>query len=84
MDFEGIVSFHIGNPSDRIDFMTKIAGIKFNEAFERRNFIKIEKYEIPVLNLDDLVANKLLKGRAKDKADVEELQKIGGIRKRRK
>lgn len=83
MDFTGIVSFHMGNPPDRIDFMTRIAGIKFKEAYERRNFLKLQEYEIPILNLDDLVANKLLTGRAKDKADVEELQKIGKMRKRK-
>jgi hypothetical protein len=82
MDFSGIVSFHIGNPPDRIDFMTKITGIKFNEAFQRRNFLKLQGYEIPVLDLDNLIANKLLTGRAKDIADVEELKKIGRIRNR--
>lgn len=81
MDFTGIVSFHIGTPPDRIDFMTKITGIKFNEAYEHRKYLKLKGYEIPVLDLDDLVANKLLTGRAKDKADVEELKKIGRMRK---
>jgi hypothetical protein len=82
MDFTGIVSFHIGVPPDRIDFMTTISGIKFNEAYERRKFLKLKGYNIPILDLYDLVANKLLSGRAKDMADVEELQKIGRMRKR--
>lgn len=84
MDFTGIVSFHIGTPPDRIDFMTKITGIKFNEAYERRNFLKLQGHEIPVIDLDNLIANKLLTGRAKDIADVEELKKIGRMRKGKK
>ena len=84
IDFNGIVSFHMGAPPERIDFMTRITGVKFDEAFDRRNFLKLKGYDIPVLNLDDLIANKLLTGRAKDKADVEELKKIGRIRKKGK
>lgn len=83
MDFTGIVSFHTGNPPDRIDFMTKIAGIKFNEAFQTRNFLNLQGYDIPIIDLDNLIANKLLTGRAKDLADVEELKKIGRMRKRK-
>ncbi len=32
--------------------------------------------EVPVLHLDHLIINKLTSGRAKDKSDIEELQKI--------
>lgn len=32
--------------------------------------------QVPVLHLNDLIANKMISGRAKDKADVEELQRI--------
>jgi len=37
---------------------------------------------VPALQLDDLFVNKLLSGRAKDKADVEELQKIMRLKKK--
>jgi hypothetical protein len=37
--------------------------------------------KVPILQLDDLIVNKLLSGRAKDKADVEELQKIMRLKK---
>lgn len=78
-DFTQTLAFHLGNPPDRIDFLTKLVGINFEDAILKVEELKSEGFIIPVLHLDDLIINKMLSNRAKDKADVEELQKINKI-----
>jgi predicted nucleotidyltransferase len=75
-DFTQTLAFHIGNAPDRIDFLTKLAGITFEDAILKVDELKLEEFVIPVLNLNDLIINKMLTNRTKDKADIEELQKI--------
>ena len=82
LDFTDVIAFHIGVPPERIDFLTKIAGVNFNEAFSHKELLPIQNYQIPVLHLNDLIANKLLSARLKDKADVDELQKIMKLKKK--
>jgi len=81
LDFSGVVKFHIGAVPDRIDFLTRVDGLIFEEAFNNRVFLKIGDYEIPILKFEDLITNKLITGRLKDKADIEQLNMI---RKRKK
>jgi hypothetical protein len=76
LDFTEVLTFHIGNPPERIDFLTKIAGLEFDNSYQRSDKLPLKNYFIPVLHLDDLIVNKLLSSRMKDKADVEELKKI--------
>ena len=80
-DFTDMVAFHIGTPPDRVDFLTKITGVQFAEAFDHKAFLSLHNYQIPVLHLNDLIANKLLSARLQDKADVEELQKMMRLKK---
>jgi len=75
-DFTQTLAFHFGNPPDRIDFLTKLAGISFEDAILNVEKLRSEGLSIPVLHLNDLIINKMLTNRTKDKADVEELQKI--------
>lgn len=76
MDFTSVVIFHIGNEPDRIDFLSKVAGLNFDEAFKQKEILSVKDYQIPVLRFDDLIANKLVAGRLKDLADIENLMKI--------
>lgn len=82
LDFTDVIAFHIGAPPDKIDFITKIAGVKFDEAYSRKALLSIQNHQIPVLHLNDLIANKLLSARLQDKADAEELQKINNLKKK--
>lgn len=82
MDFTKVLAFHIGEPPRRIDFLTKIMGLTFQEADERKMFLPLGDFQVPVLHIDDLIVNKLISGRAKDKADVEELQNIMRLKKK--
>jgi hypothetical protein len=81
-DFTEVVVFHIGKPPEKVEFLTKIGGVNFDEAFSHRTFFQLKEHHVPVLHLNDLIANKLLSNRLKDKADVEELQKIHQLKKK--
>lgn len=70
---EGII-FQIGNSPRRIDIITNISGVGFEQAYANKKVISVEGIEIPVISLDDLIANKRASGRTQDLADVEKLE----------
>jgi predicted nucleotidyltransferase len=70
---EGII-FQIGNSPRRIDIITNISGVKFEQAYANRKAILIEGIEVPVISLQDLIANKRASGRKQDLADIEKLE----------
>lgn len=72
---EGVV-FQIGNSPRRIDILTRISGVEFQHAYERRRVIVLEGVEVPVISLEDLITNKRATGRTQDLADVERLESI--------
>jgi len=63
----------IGLPPRRIDMLTSISGVCFDEAWEGRLIREIAGMEIPFLGREALVRNKRASGRAKDRADLEAL-----------
>jgi hypothetical protein len=75
-DFTEIVVFHLGDDPERIDFLTRVPGVIFEEAYNRKEVLRVKEIEVPVLHLDDLILSKLIAGRPQDKADVDMLQKI--------
>jgi hypothetical protein len=81
MDFTNVLAFHIDEPPRRVDFLTKTVGLTFQEADTKKMFLPLGEFQVPVLHIDDLIVNKLISGRTKDKADVEELQKIIRLKK---
>jgi hypothetical protein len=54
----------------RIDLLTGIDGVEFDEAWERRVIIALDDLEIYVLSKADLLKNKLAAGRDKDQGDI--------------
>lgn len=68
--------FYIGKSPRRIDFVTVISNVKFEEAFEKVQYSELNQVQIPVIHYDDLIKSKLNTGRAKDVADIEELERI--------
>jgi predicted nucleotidyltransferase len=70
---EGII-FQIGNSPRRIDIITNISGVRFEQAYANKRAISIEGIDIPVISLDDLIVNKRASGRIQDLADVEKLE----------
>ncbi len=70
---EGTV-FQIGVPPLRIDIITKIDGVSFDEAYDKRKYIRISGHDVPFISLDHLIRNKKSSGREKDIVDVKELE----------
>lgn len=70
---EGVI-FQIGNSPRRIDIITTIDGIKFDQAYANRKIFATAGLHIPVISLEDLIVNKRASGRTQDLADVEKLE----------
>ncbi|NOY24018.1 MAG: hypothetical protein GXO70_10980 [Acidobacteria bacterium] len=70
----GIV-LQIGVAPRRIDILTSIDGLTFDEAVIGMETIQIEDLSIPVISRKNLISNKLATGREKDKLDAENLMK---------
>jgi hypothetical protein len=62
--------FQIGLPPARIDILSGITGVSFDEAWSRRLQIRIGTIDVPVLSKTDFVANKKAVGRPKDLLDM--------------
>lgn len=72
---KGII-FQIGVEPCRIDIITMISGgIDFAEAVLRAVRIDLGDVIMPILSIDDLIANKLATGRPKDLEDAQLLKK---------
>jgi len=65
--------FQIGVVPSRIDILTAISGVAFNDAWPRRLIIAIEGQALPFLSREDLERNKRASGRPKDLADLAAL-----------
>jgi len=63
----------MGVPPLRIDILTSIAGVSFEDCFARREVVSVGDVEIPIISLADLKANKRATGRRQDLADVDHL-----------
>ena len=65
----GIV-FQIGVAPRRIDILTTIDGVIFEEAWKARDKVDIEGISIPVISRSHLAQNKEATGRPQDQVDV--------------
>ena len=73
---EGMI-FQIGVAPRRIDILTSVDELKFDEAFANSESIEIDGIPVNVLSVADLIKNKSATGRTKDLADVETLTAQG-------
>ncbi len=76
LDFTQPQTFTLGTKPQKIDFLTHINQVSFEEADSQKNMIMSGDIQIPVIHLDHLILSKLGTGRLKDNADVEALQAI--------
>ena len=65
----------LGIAPNRIDLVTTLSGVAFEEAWKSRVVGELEGLAVNVIGLDALISNKESTGRLKDRADVEELKK---------
>lgn len=63
-----------GLPPNRIDILTGISGVTFADAWPNRIAAVVEAVRVPVLGMNDLIANKKASGRDRDRADVKGLE----------
>ena len=64
------VVFQIGVAPRRIDILTTIDGVTFDDAWLSRVMVSLEGLSVPVISRTHLIQNKRASGRPKDLADL--------------
>lgn len=67
---------HFGVPPVRVDLLRSADGINTEAAIHRAEVAQVGELAIPVLAIDDLIANKRAAGRPQDLADVALLDRV--------
>jgi hypothetical protein len=82
----GVAPGHFANEGDayrfgiaplKIEVLTRISGVSFDEALQGSRTFELDGYQIPYIGKSALIANKKSAARHKDLADVEELERLG-------
>ena len=63
----------MGTPPMRIELLTTISGVRFEECYSERIIGVIDDVEVQIINLEHLKRNKQASGRPKDLDDLEHL-----------
>lgn len=78
-DFErGGNVYQIGLPPRRIDLLTEISGIGFDEVWRSRVSVERSGLQLSFIGREALIRNKRASGRDKDLVDVKTLEKSAG------
>ena len=64
----------LGQPPGRIDLLTSVTGLEFEECYKSRVHIEIQGSEIDFIDLESFKKNKKAVGRHQDLADLENLE----------
>lgn len=67
------VVVQLGREPQRVDLLTFVSGVEFDQAYENRMVVDIGCTEVPVIGRRELRRNKLATGRLRDLADAEDL-----------
>src|SRR4051812_14615037 len=68
--------YQIGVAPNRIDLLTSITGVEFDEAWHHRNQMQFAGISVSVIGREELLKNKRATGRPKDLADVAWLEQL--------
>lgn len=68
--------FQIGVAPRRIDILTGISGVAFDEANADKIFLKIDGLQVPFISAAKLIKNKEATGRPRDIDDAAQLRKL--------
>lgn len=63
----------LGYPPLRIDLITNIDGVHFEECYPNKKTVEIEGLPVNFIGYDDLIKNKKASGRHQDLGDIENL-----------
>ena len=66
--------FRMGRSPIKIDIINEASGIDIEDCYSRRDVVHIDGIDISLISKEDLIKNKRASGRAKDIADVENLE----------
>jgi len=69
--------YQLGLPPYRIDILTSIDGVSFEQAWAGRFVVEADGQPVPFLGRAELLMNKRSTGRTKDLADAEALERLG-------
>ena len=64
----------LGNPPNRIDLLTSVTGLNFNNCYLSKVEINLQGTNINFIDLESLKKNKRAVGRHQDLADLENLE----------
>jgi hypothetical protein len=77
------VGLQIGFPPQRIDVLTRVSGVLFEDAWPNRVEVTLAPdLRLPFVGLADLLQNKRAAGRPQDLADVAALERLDATRRR--
>ena len=66
----------LGVEPNRIDLLTSLSGVSFDEASQERVVTSIQGESVPVIGLGALIRNKRIAGRDQDLVDARYLEKL--------
>ena len=84
LDFTKNLAFHFWEEPERVDCLTRISNVDFDDAFKQKTIANIEGISVPFIQYKHLIMSKMTTNRLKDKSDIEELQKIEEAKKNKK
>jgi hypothetical protein len=67
--------FQMGIIPNRIDLLTSVSGVDFEDAWKHDVRVTVSGLSLPVLSRADLIRNKRAAGRMRDLADIEDLER---------
>ena len=71
----------LGRPPNRIDLLTSISGVEFEDAWASRVHAELDGLPVCFLGWQSLIENKEASGRPKDLADVAKLKAVAAARR---
>ena len=75
-DFTDYLVFSIWDDPERVDFITHINLVEYDEADNQKILADLDNMKIPFLHINHLILSKMNTGRTQDKADIEKLQEL--------
>jgi len=82
LDFNVENAFFIGKKPLKIDFLTHVEGVLWDDAIAHVKHLPVGQVMIPVVSYHHLITMKMVSSRERDKNDVTQLQAINKYRKK--
>ncbi len=76
MNFTSAKVLTLGDKPNKIDILTKVQGVLYEDADKEKQLFPMKDKFIPIIQYHHLIITKMIAGRPQDKADVDVLQKI--------